>query len=100
MAKIIVRRTGSFQDALRKYKVLIDGEVVGKVGRNKQIEVDVPPGSHEVQMKIDWGRSEAVTVDTSTEDARLVCEPPGTTREAGRKAISNRGKDYVTLRQE
>ncbi len=100
MPSIIVRRSGSFRDALRKYKVLVDGEVVGKVGRNKQIDVEVSPGQHEVQMKIDWSRSEPVTVDTSTGDVRLVCGPPASAGDAIGTAVGGRGQGYVTLREE
>jgi hypothetical protein len=100
MSKIIVRRTESFRDALRKYKVLVDGEVVGKVGRNKEIEAEVSPGSHDVQIKIDWGKSEPLTVDTSTGDVRLVCEPAGSVRDGAIKSTVGGGNDYVTLRPE
>jgi hypothetical protein len=100
MPKIIVRRSDSFVDGMRKFKVLVDGEVVGKVARKKQVEVEVEPGQHEVQMKLDWGKSEPMTVDASAGDVPLLCEPRGTTKQAKTSALLRGGKDYITLRED
>jgi len=77
MANIyITRRAGGWVDRARKYKVLVDGEERAEIGAGDSKSIDVPPGSHEVSMKIDWARSETVTVDVADgKDAKLYCEP-------------------------
>ena len=76
MPKLTVRRGGSTGDALRRYKVFVDGEVVARLRPNKQVELDVSPGAHEIQLKLDWAKSKPLTVDTSSGDVQVVCEKP------------------------
>jgi hypothetical protein len=87
-ASITVKRTkDSVRDIARAYTVLIDGKKAGKVRRGKELTTEVEPGEHEVQMKIDWTKSEKQTVQLSDgESAEFLCSPPGTTREAGTAA--------------
>jgi hypothetical protein len=80
--------------------LLVDGEAVGKVARKKQVEVEVEPGQHEVQMKLDWGKSEPMTVDTSAGDVRLLCGARDTAGQAKASALAGRGKNYITLRED
>jgi hypothetical protein len=103
-ATITVRRDGeSFQDIARSYKVLIDGSKVGKLRRGKELTHEVDPGEHDVQMKIDWTKSEKLDVKLKDgEEATFVCYPPGTTRAAGAHAIAGAvGKEgYIQLERE
>ncbi len=87
-ASITVKRTkDSVRDIARAYTVLIDGNKAGKVRRGKELTIEVEPGEHEVQMKIDWTKSEKQTVNLNEgESAEFLCSPPGTTREAGAAA--------------
>jgi hypothetical protein len=72
----IERQAGGQLDRARKYKVLIDGKKVGTIGKGKRVSFDVPRGSHEVMLKIDWARSEPLRVDLAeNEEAELFCEP-------------------------
>ena len=77
MANInITRKAGGWVDRARKYKVLVDGEERAEIGAGDSKVIPVSPGTHEVSMKIDWARSEAVTVDVADgNDATLYCEP-------------------------
>ena len=62
-AVIQVERDKSMTDALRAYKVVVDGETAGKVRRGKRVRVDVAPGQHEVWMKIDWTKSAPIELE-------------------------------------
>jgi hypothetical protein len=77
MAKIEVkRREGGWVDRARKYKVLVDGEEVGRVGAGESVTADVPAGSHEVSLKIDWCRSRKQTVQLGADEtASFACRP-------------------------
>jgi hypothetical protein len=72
----IARRAGGSVDRARNYKVLVDGEKVGAIGKGKRMSFDVPRGSHEVMLKIDWARSEPIRLDLAeNQEVELFCEP-------------------------
>jgi hypothetical protein len=75
-AVIHVERDKSLTDAMRAYKVIVDGETAGKVRRGKNVSVDVAPGPHEVWMKVDWTKSGSIELDLQPgEEATLICSP-------------------------
>jgi hypothetical protein len=79
MASIEVQREFSgLTDHLRSYKIVLDGEVVGRLRPGESCAFDVAPGSHEFFLKIDWGRSEKISVNlTAGQTARFCCAPRG-----------------------
>jgi predicted molibdopterin-dependent oxidoreductase YjgC len=101
-AVIQVRRDGSMRDALRAYKVVVDGETRGKIKRGKSISIDVEPGAHEVHMKLDWTKSSSVDLSLAEgEEARLVCSPSKSAAAITTVADATIGKDsYITLERE
>jgi hypothetical protein len=80
-ARIKVRRVkaGFFErDRLRSYVVMIDERASGRLRRGKEIVIDVPPGHHEVRIKIDWTGSPTVAVDVEADQqVNLVAVPKG-----------------------
>jgi hypothetical protein len=60
VASLRIRRAGYFGIA-RKLKVLVDGQVVGSVGRAAD-PIDVSPGTHTVAVKMDWVKSPALEI--------------------------------------
>lgn len=63
MALIEVQRvSGGYTEHLHPFKVVIDEEVVGRLGAGESGTFEVAPGSHEVFVKIDWCQSERVDV--------------------------------------
>lgn len=72
----IEREAGHWTDRGRAYKVLVDGSEAGEVRQGESKSFAVEPGSHEVQMKIDWCRSRPENVEVGAgEPARLMCRP-------------------------
>jgi hypothetical protein len=47
---------------LRSYQIFIDGKNVGALGRNDALEVKAPAGSLTIEARLDWGRSEPLTI--------------------------------------
>ena len=76
-----VRRSGSARhDALRRYRLLVDGIEVGRLGRGKTARVRVPAGRHTVQMEIDGATSQPLPIDVAPDvTLSLVCEPAAST---------------------
>lgn len=67
---------GGSRDRRRRYNVKIDGELVGKVGRGGHFAVEVTPGSHHVQARIDWTGSPHVDVNVADgTDVHLTVRP-------------------------
>lgn len=77
MATIHIERARmSWMDRARSYKVHVDGEQVGEIANGGSLVVDVPDGTHEVQLRIDWCSSPVVRVEaTSRTPVFLHCRP-------------------------
>ena len=58
----IVRRSG-YSDALRSYKILINGAAVGSIARNSVLDLAVPSGPLTIEARIDWVRSPPLAVE-------------------------------------
>jgi hypothetical protein len=55
---VVIRREGGFwRDGIRRYSVRLDGERFGRLRPDEEVSIEVEPGSHEVQIKLDWGSS-------------------------------------------
>jgi len=60
MPKVTFIRDSGWADRIRKYKIVVDGQVIAKVGDGETVEVDVESGERKVWIKIDWCRSNYV----------------------------------------
>lgn len=62
----------------RNFKVILDGQEIGKVGNGKTVEFDVTPGQHTLQTGISKleGISEPVTIEVDdSKDCVMVTKP-------------------------
>ena len=66
--KIILSRKNEFLNRTRTYKVLIDGEEVGKIGNAKTEEYQLTEGKHTIKCKIDWCSSGEYQLETNGND--------------------------------
>ena len=62
MSKLILHRPNEYVARWRKYQVLVDNVVVGRLATNETITIDVDEGQHKVQFKIDWVKSREMEV--------------------------------------
>ena len=76
-ALLTVRREGGFwRDSWCRYKVRVDGTKTGTLGPDEELPLEVAPGIHEVQVKLDWGTSPRLVVQVEPgEIQRLRCGP-------------------------
>jgi hypothetical protein len=65
MPKLHIERVDALVDWLRAYKILLDGEVVGQIRNGREVVLEVPPGRHELSLKIDWAGSNTLTFDAA-----------------------------------
>lgn len=61
-----------FSDRNSRYKVLVDGEVVAKVGPNDHATVTVSPGRHVINAKTFWCKSTDLIVDLDEDEHALL----------------------------
>jgi hypothetical protein len=72
----IERKKLAFADNARKYKIVIDGDQRGTIGRGETVRHEVGPGAHTVKLTINWCSSEQLSIDVADgETVRLRCEP-------------------------
>ena len=75
---VVSRDTAAWRDRARKYKLLVDGSVVGRLGQGETFAYAVQPGTHSVQMKIDWASSPKVDCSVEVDrTVQFVCGPGG-----------------------
>lgn len=70
---IRIKRDSGFADRLRAYKVVLDGEVIGEISNDQQIELDAAPGKHQIQLKIDWCTSNRVDFEKDQDIVEFEC---------------------------
>lgn len=68
MPKIILARDNGYADRIRKYRVLIDNQDVGKIASGETAKYEVNAGRHTLQVKIDWCRTECLAITMDQQD--------------------------------
>ncbi len=63
MSQISIERPWAYFGCARALKIIIDGEDVGKVNSRKSEIFTVSPGSHMVQVSMDWCKSKAYPIE-------------------------------------
>ena len=87
-----------WRDRLRAYKVIIDDQPVGQLRNGQDFNREVSPGSHRLQIKIDWTGSEELHVTVQPgETASFICEPAGSSWSGLFDLLGRRA--YVSLRR-
>ena len=74
----VSRPAGAFRDAVRAYRVMVDGALVGHVRGGETLHVPISPGRHRVEARIDWSGSRAVEFEAAAGgEARFTVRPAG-----------------------
>ena len=70
---ISIKRDSGFADKTRAYKVILDGEEVGKIKDGQKIKIDIAPGGHKLYIKIDWCQSNIVEFEMNENIIEFEC---------------------------
>jgi hypothetical protein len=68
-----IYRYSAWVDGMRKYKIILDGNMIGKISDNEHLEFPITKGKHELTLKIDWCRSKTISFDKKDEDVEFEC---------------------------
>ncbi|HKF82599.1 MAG TPA: hypothetical protein VKB23_06540 [Solirubrobacterales bacterium] len=98
MAEIVVRRASGYRvDRRRAYRIFIDGRKCGTIKPGESKTIDVSPGHHELQLRLDWGSSEKVMINLGVgEGAKFACRPRITENSVNLK-VGVQGLYWITL---
>jgi hypothetical protein len=96
--QVTLSRVKRVRDAGCAYKVLLDGEKVGKIRAGKVLAFDVAPGPHQLQCSVDRATSPEVPFVAGDADLVFECEAGEGRLSAKFDARYNRGT-YLQLRQ-
>jgi hypothetical protein len=58
----VTRPAQLWGDRARKYRIYIDGDLIGKIAQESSIRTEVSPGPHRIQAKVDWSGSPEIVV--------------------------------------
>jgi hypothetical protein len=64
MCTIRLVRPSKYTDSIRTYNILLNGKIAGSVGNNSTLEIAAPAGATTIEARIDWGRSQPLTINT------------------------------------
>jgi hypothetical protein len=93
---VINRPAYRFRDRPRRYRIEVDGVIVGEIRSGEELRVPATEGIHAVRALIDWSGSPSVEVTVSgTQSAHLVVRPAGKAVTAVLRAFTHTG--WLTL---
>ena len=100
MPTLTVHRDRGWTDRFRRYRILVDGAEVGRLRQGERLAVEVAPGPHEVEARIDWCGSRVLEFECADEAPVEVV-----VRSAVRgwrllfplRAITDRKEDYIEI---
>lgn len=72
MSKIILNRKSEWVNRARGYKVLIDGEEKGAIKNGNSDEFMVPAGSHTVECKLSWCKSNIYNITVTEGEVKYL----------------------------
>jgi len=70
---IRIRRDSEFAARVRAFKVVLDGDIIGEIKNGQQLELDVPPGRHQLHLKMGCCRSNTVDFETNGNRIEFEC---------------------------
>ena len=62
-ASISLTRDSGYADRIRDYLVMLDGKEIGSIADGESKEFVVPPGNHDLRLKIDWCGSRVAKIE-------------------------------------
>jgi hypothetical protein len=60
-------RRAEYEDALRAYKIYVNGKQVGAIARDSVLDIEVPSDPFTLEARLDWGRSRPMRIEAAPE---------------------------------
>lgn len=72
MPYLTIGRSKAYADKCRKYRMLLDGEEIGRIGEGRLLHIEIAEGAHTLQAKIDWCGSRPLHFEAHSEEEVFV----------------------------
>ena len=72
MATIKIQRTNDYINALRKYRLYIDGQKIGTINNDETKDFEIPSGRHSLIAKIDWCSSPEISFEVKDDHTKTI----------------------------
>ncbi|GEM_PF-385928 len=98
---LIIRRPNQYPDRIRRYRVYVDGSLVGTLKAREELALNLPTGEHEIVARIDWCGSNTLRVNIRAEEATEIEVSSNAMKGAGFLAlyyVTFGHSKYLTLR--
>lgn len=63
-----ITRAPSFIDSNRAYRIMVDGEMVGRILPQETVEIPIKQGQHDISVRIDWCGSRKLSLKFEPDD--------------------------------
>lgn len=60
---MLILHRDNLLDTERNYKIIIDGQVYGKIKCGETKRIDIPTGKHIIYLKLDWCKSNKINFE-------------------------------------
>ena len=75
-ATLVLARPKAYVDKVRAYKIMLDGQEIGRIKEGSEESLTIPAGSHELQLKIDFAMSQVTRFDAADGQViKFTCKP-------------------------
>ncbi len=102
MPKIVINRPKRWADKLRKYKIIVDEELLGVIKENQTLEFPIDKGEHEMYCQIDWCTSNSIRFESDEENEvktfRVESNLKGINYFFVRRLITQETDNYLSLK--
>jgi hypothetical protein len=62
---INLTRDSGYADRIRDYRVMLDGQEIGRIANGETKAFEIAPGTHNLKIKIDWCGSNEIQVSVN-----------------------------------
>jgi hypothetical protein len=72
MGKVRIHRSNQWYGGVRDYKIFLDNQKIGEVGKGDTKEFNIPEGEHQLFAKIDWFETKKISLNLKKDEEREI----------------------------
>lgn len=68
MTGLRITRPRGWSDRIRAYRILVDGAEVGRIKESQTLDVELAPGDHRLEARIDWCAAKPLDISLAADE--------------------------------
>ena len=72
MGKVRIHRSNQWYGGVRDYKIFLDNEKIGEVGKGDTKEFTIPDGEHQLFAKLDWFETKEISLNLEKNEVKEI----------------------------